>query len=111
MVNGVFPVIFLSELSFLVYKSGTDFCLLILYPATLPNSLMSSSSILVASLGFSLVAYKAPLSVEFCKQEHDWVAIPFSRGSFWRKGQIWVSCIIRQILYSISHQGSQLEVV
>ena len=54
MANGIVSLISLSELLFFIYKKASDFCVLILYLATLPNSLMSSSSILVASLGFSV---------------------------------------------------------
>ena len=49
MVNGIDCLISLSDVSLL-----KRFLLLIMYPATLPDSLMSSSHLLVASLGLSM---------------------------------------------------------
>ena len=54
MVNRIVSLIYFSDLSLLVYSNTRYFCVLILYPAISPNSLISSNSFPIASLEFSV---------------------------------------------------------
>ena len=76
IVNGIAFLISLSDLSLLVYRNATDLCVLNLYPATLPNSLMSSNHFLIASLESFMYS----------------IILPANSGSF-TSFPIWISFI------------------
>ena len=54
MVSGIVSLISVSDLLLLVYRNTRNFRVLIFYPEILLNSLMTSISFLVTSLGFSM---------------------------------------------------------
>ena len=54
MVNAVDSLISFSDFSLLVYRDVSVFCVLILYPEALLNSLTSFSNFLIVSLSFSM---------------------------------------------------------
>ena len=73
MIIGIVFLTSLSNSSLLMYRNETNFCILILYLATLLNSLMSSSSCLVVFLGFSMCSI-------FSSANTDGFTFPFQVG-------------------------------
>ena len=64
MVNGIVPLISLSDFLLFAYRNTRDFCVLNLYFAILLNSLISSSNFLVATLGFSMYRIMSSINGE-----------------------------------------------
>ena len=73
MVNRIVSSVSLPDLSVLVYKNARDFCVLILYPENLPNSLMISHHFLGVSLGYSMYSIMSSTKFDILTSSPSWI--------------------------------------
>ena len=74
-VNGIDSILSFSDFSSLVYRNASDFCVLILYPATSLNSLMGFNNFLILSLVCSMYNIMSSADSESFTSFLNW--IPF----------------------------------
>ena len=101
MVNEIIPLISFSDVS-LVYRNAIHFSVLVSYPATLPNSWMSSSIFPVVSLGFFYVQYHVIFNDSFISSFPTWITFIYFSSLF---------AVVKTSLLNKSDERGQLCIV
>ena len=83
VISRIVSLISVFDNLLLVCRNVKGFCMLILYLVTLPNSLMSSSSFLVASLGFSVYTIMLSADIDSCSSSFPFGFLCFSFLRLW----------------------------
>ena len=76
-MNGIDTLTSLSDFSLLVYRNASDFFVLILYLATLLNSLFSSGNFLILFLQFSMYSIMSSVNSERFTSFLTWIPFIF----------------------------------